>query len=59
MGLSEAEIQVLAQIRGAEVESESTDRQTIEARGERYWNYLEDWNGAFDSLTNGGFIEEV
>ena len=59
MTLSEAEIQVLAQIRGTEVESEPTDRQSIEARGERYWNYLEDWTGAFESLANAGFIEEV
>ena len=57
MSLSESEIQVLAQIRGAEVESEPTDRQTIEARGERYWNYLEDWKGAFTSLSAGGLIE--
>jgi ubiquinone/menaquinone biosynthesis C-methylase UbiE len=57
MSLSEAEIQVLAQIRGAEAESEPTDRQSIEARGERYWNYLEDWSGAFTSLANDGLIE--
>ncbi len=57
MDLSEAEIQVLAQIRGAEMESEPTDRQSLESRGARYWIYREDWSGAFSSLADKGLID--
>ena len=57
MNLSEAEIQVLAQLRGAEIESGPTDRQSLDGRGERYWIYLEDWNGAFTSLLEKGLID--
>jgi 2-polyprenyl-3-methyl-5-hydroxy-6-metoxy-1,4-benzoquinol methylase len=57
MNLSEAEIQVLATLRGAEVESGSTHRAVLEKRGERYWIYLEDWSGAFASLIDRGLID--
>ena len=57
MDLNEAEIQVLAQIRGAEIESEPTDRESLENRGTRYWIYLEDWNDAFSSLADKGLID--
>ncbi len=56
MSLSESEIQVLAKIRGAEIESDPTDRQSLEGRGARYWIYLEDWNRAFASLAQKGLI---
>ena len=57
MELTEAEIQVLAQIRGAEVESGPTDRRSLEKRGDSYWIFREDWSGAFASLADTGFIE--
>ena len=57
MKLSEAEIQVLASLRGAEIEKEPTDRASLEKGGERYWIFLEDWSGAFSSLAKQGLIE--
>jgi ubiquinone/menaquinone biosynthesis C-methylase UbiE len=57
MNLNEAEIQVLAQIRGAEIDSEPTDRESLEDRGTRYWIYREDWNDAFSSLGDKGLID--
>ena len=57
MDLNGAEIQVLAQIRGAEIESGPTDRQSLVDRGKCYWIYLEDWNGAFASLVDKGLID--
>ena len=57
MDLNEAEIQVLAQIRGAEIDSEPTDRESLEDRGTRYWIYREDWNDAFSSLGDKGLID--
>ena len=56
MNLSEAEIQILAQMRGAELDSTPTDRQSLETRGDRYWIYLEDWSEAFSSLTDKRLI---
>ncbi len=57
MNLNEAEIQVLAQLHGAETESESTDRRTLEQRGKGYWIYVEDWSGAFSSLVKKALID--
>jgi SAM-dependent methyltransferase len=56
MDLSEAECQLLACLRGAEVESGASDRAALEKRGERYWTFLEDWSGAFASLADKGLI---
>ncbi len=58
MDLSEAEIQVLATLQGAELESVSADRANLEERGERYWIYLEDWSGAFAGLIDKGLIDD-
>lgn len=55
--LSEAEVQVLASIRKAEVDHESADRAALEAGSDRYWRFLEDWSGAFDGLLDKGLIE--
>ena len=57
MNPSEAEIQVLAILRGAELEAQPTDRASLEKRGERYWIYLEDWSTAFSSLSDKGLID--
>ncbi len=57
MELNEAEIQVLAQIRGAGIDSEPTDRESLENRGDKYWIYREDWKNAFSSLANKGLID--
>ncbi len=56
MNLTEAECQVLATLQGAELEVQPTDRASLEKRGERYWIFLEDWSGAFSSLTSKGLI---
>ncbi len=56
MNLSEAEIQVLASLRGAELEAAPSDRASLEKGGERYWIFLEDWSGAFSSLARQGLI---
>ena len=57
MELNEAEIQVLAQIRGAGFDSEPINRESLEDRGSRYWIYREDWKDAFSSLADKGLIE--
>ena len=57
MDLNEAEIQVLAQIRGAEIDAEPSDRESLDDRGSRYWIYREDWKDAFSSLADKGLIE--
>ncbi len=57
MNPSEAEIQVLASLRGAEIKEQSTDRAALEKGGERYWIFLEDWSDAFSSLVAKGLIE--
>ena len=53
----EADIQVLASIRRAEVAGESSDRTTLESHADRYWKYLEDWSGSWERLLSGGLIE--
>jgi ubiquinone/menaquinone biosynthesis C-methylase UbiE len=55
----EADIQVLASIRRAEVEGESADRATLEAGADRYWKYLEDWSDSWQRLLDGGLIQGV
>jgi ubiquinone/menaquinone biosynthesis C-methylase UbiE len=57
MNLSEAEIQVLATLQGAELETQPTDRVSLEKGGERYWIFLEDWPNAFSSLADKGLID--
>lgn len=56
MLLNEAEIQVLASICSAEYENCSTDRVSIDARGDAYWIYKEDWTDAYDALISKGLI---
>ncbi|WP_337659836.1 class I SAM-dependent methyltransferase [Anderseniella sp. Alg231-50] len=57
MELTEAEIQVLASFAVLEAESKPISRKDIEARGEAYRIYKEDWSGAFETLTEKGLIE--
>jgi ubiquinone/menaquinone biosynthesis C-methylase UbiE len=57
MDLNEAEIQVLASVQAAELDAAPTDRATLEKGGERFSEYLEDWSGAFSSLTAMGLIQ--
>ena len=57
MSLSEAEIQVLATLRKAELEGFSSDRGSLEGRGARYWIFLEDWSGVYGGLAEQGLIE--
>jgi ubiquinone/menaquinone biosynthesis C-methylase UbiE len=55
--MNEADIQVLASIRRAEVKGEATDRVTLERSADRYWKYLEDWSGAWQRLLDECLIE--
>lgn len=55
--MNEADIQVLASIRKAEIERESSDRVTLESHADRYWKYLEDWSGSWTRLVDEGFIK--
>jgi ubiquinone/menaquinone biosynthesis C-methylase UbiE len=55
--MNEADIQVLASIRRAEVEGESSDRVTLDSHAERYWKYLEDWSDSWTRLVDEGLIE--
>lgn len=57
MDLSEAEIQVLASLQKAGIESTPTDRASLERSGDRYWIFLEDWSEAFPSLVARALIE--
>ncbi len=57
MNLSEAEIQVLASLRRAEIEAEPSDKATLEKHGERYWVFREDWSNAYSSLIDRGLID--
>jgi ubiquinone/menaquinone biosynthesis C-methylase UbiE len=54
--MNEADIQVLASIRRAEVEGESSDRATLESHADRYWKYLEDWSDSWARLVDEGLI---
>ena len=55
--MNEADIQVLASIRRAELEGESSDRKSLENGADRYWKYLEDWSDSFQRLTDDGLIQ--
>jgi len=57
MDLSEAEIQVLASLEKAGIESTPTDKSSLEESGKRYWIFLEDWSDAFADLLAKGLIE--
>ena len=57
MELSDAEIQVLATLRLAEVEGLGSDRASLEAKGDRFWVYLEDWSDSYAQLEEKGLIE--
>ena len=56
--MNEADIQVLASIRRAEVEGESSDRATLESSANRYWKFLEDWSGSWQRLLDDGLIQD-
>ncbi len=58
MKLNEAEIQLLATIHSAESDNSSFDKFSLEKKGKRYLNYLEDWSDAYTSLADKGLIEE-
>jgi len=55
--MNEADIQVLASIRRAEIKGESLDRKTLESGGDRYWKYLEEWSDSWQRLLKAGFIK--
>jgi len=55
--MNEADIQVLASIRRAELEGESSDRATLESSADRYWKFLEDWSGSWQRLLGDGLIQ--
>lgn len=55
--MNEADIQVLASIRRAEVKGESSDRSTLDSGADRYWNYLEDWSDSWQRLLDAGLIQ--
>jgi ubiquinone/menaquinone biosynthesis C-methylase UbiE len=55
--MNEADIQVLASIRRAEIEGEASDRTTLESSSDRYWKYLQDWSSSWASLLGDGLIE--
>ncbi len=57
MKLDEAERQVLATLHRAELDTEATDRESLEKRGECYWIFREDWSGAYGSLAEKGLID--
>lgn len=54
--LNEAEIQLLASFEFARVEERRCDRASLDASGERYWVYREDWSDAYDTLRARGLI---
>ena len=57
MKLDEAEIQVLATLRKAELEGLDGDRASLEREGERFRTFREDWSSAYGSLMEKGLIE--
>jgi SAM-dependent methyltransferase len=54
--MKESDVQVLASIRRAEVQGESSDRATLESHADRYWKYLEDWSDSWTRLVDEGLI---
>ncbi len=58
MNLSEAEIQILATLRRADLEGAPSDKATLVEEGRRrYWVFCENWSGAFSSLVNKGLLQ--
>lgn len=57
MKVGEPEIQLLASVRKAELEGISRDRTTLEALGERYLGFIEDWTDAYASLLEKGLVD--
>lgn len=55
--LNDAEIQVLASLAMAEAENGPTDKATLEAGGERFSTFLQDWSHAYASLIGRGLID--
>ena len=55
--MNEADIQVLASLRRAELEHESSDRATLESHAVRFWVFVEDWADSYSRLTSDGLIE--
>lgn len=56
MNLSEAEVQLLAMLYGAESGGEATDRESLRSRGARYGDYLQEWTPAWAALIDRGLI---
>lgn len=54
--LSDAEMQLLAGLREAEVHGQSTDRPNLETRGKRFGIYKKDWSDAYSSLIERGLL---
>ena len=57
MELDEAQIQVLVSLGKAENDAGATHRAAIEAIGECYRDYREDWSGAFEALVAAGLVD--
>lgn len=57
MKVNEAEIQLLATLRNAELEEHAVDRTSLEKQGDRYWIFLENWSRAFSSLVEKGLLD--
>lgn len=55
--LNEAEIQVLASLRHAELNGEPSDKMALEKSGRRYWMFREEWSLAYGSLLDKRLIE--
>ncbi|MDA0707344.1 MAG: methyltransferase domain-containing protein [Proteobacteria bacterium] len=55
--MNEADIQVLASIRRAELMGEFPDRESLENAAHRYWKYLEDWSESWQRLIDDGLIQ--
>lgn len=55
--MNDADIQVLASLRRAEVKEESSDRESLEGSADRYLKYLENWSGSWQRLLSNGLIE--
>jgi SAM-dependent methyltransferase len=56
MGLSAAEIQLLASLGRALLKDLPADQNSLEANADRFWIFHENWKGAYDSLPSKGLI---
>lgn len=56
--LNDAEIQLLASLRGALLAGEWSDAPTLDCWGRRYWIFRSDWSRAYDTLAGKGLIVE-